>query len=199
MNTQHLKYAVEVERTCSITQAAENLYMGQPSLSKAIKELEDSLGYIIFERTSKGVTPTPKGMEFLAYAKNILVQLDKMEALSDLVNTDSQNFSITIPRGSYISDAITRFVAELDDTKDINVNVHETNSFQVINNITDGPFSLGIIRYQAEYENYFMDYLTDKQLRYEPLWEYEHLALMSVNHPLAHNESKTIYGDCTRR
>ena len=58
MNTLHFKYAVEVEQTRSITQAAENLYMAQPNLSKAIKELEDSLGIIIFERNSKGVTPT---------------------------------------------------------------------------------------------------------------------------------------------
>lgn len=60
MNTLHFKYAVEVERTRSITQAAENLYMAQPNLSKAIKELEDNLGITIFERTSKGTIPTVK-------------------------------------------------------------------------------------------------------------------------------------------
>lgn len=188
MNTQHLKYAIEVARTCSITQAAENLYMGQPSLSKSIKDLEDSLGYTIFERTSKGVTPTPKGNEFLSYARNVLLQIEKMEALSNTANTNKQNFNISIPRGSYIADAVTNFVSELDDSKEININLAETNSMQVINNIIDGPFKLGIIRYQIEYENYFFDYLTEKQLRYEPLWEFELLALMSENHPLAHNE-----------
>lgn len=188
MNTLHLKYAVEVERTCSITQAAENLYMGQPSLSKAIKDLEDSLGYAIFERTSKGVTPTAKGMEFLSYARNILVQIEKMEALSDTASTNTQSFSISIPRGSYIADAITSFISELDESKGIHVNVQETNSMQVINNIIDGPFNLGIIRYQTEYENYFLDYLADKQLRYEPIWEFEYLALMSERHPLANSD-----------
>lgn len=188
MNTLHFKYAIEVERTRSITQAAENLFMGQPSLSKAIKELEDTLGYTIFERTSKGVVPTPKGKEFLTHARNVLLQLEKMEALSDTACTDLQSFSISIPRGSYIADSITRFVAELNETKGIRVNVHETNSIQVINNIIDGPYNIGIIRYQIEYENYFFDYLTDKQLRYEPLWEFEHLALMSVKHPLADKE-----------
>ncbi len=192
MNTQHLKYAIEVERTCSITQAAENLYMGQPSLSKAIRELEDTIGYTIFERTSKGVTPTSKGTEFLTYARNMLHQLEKMEALSEASPVNSQNFNITIPRGSYIADAITRFVAEFDDSKGIYVNVHETNSFQVINNIIDGPFNIGIIRYQVAYENYFYDYLTEKKLQSEPLWEFDHLALMSVNHPLA-NEDKVLY------
>jgi DNA-binding transcriptional LysR family regulator len=188
MNTQHLKYAIEVERTCSITQAAENLYMGQPSLSKAIKELEDTLGYIIFERTSKGVTPTQKGVEFLSYARNILNQIEKMEALSDSANTNIQSFNISIPRGSYIADAITRFISELDEKKGINVNVQETNSLQVISNIIDGPFNLGIIRYQIEHENYFFDYLSEKQLKYEPIWEFEYLVLMSAKHPLAHSE-----------
>ena len=149
MNTQHLKYVIEVERTSSISQAAENLYMGQPSLSKAIKELEDSLEFTIFERTSKGVTPTQKGIKFLSYARNVLSQLDKMEALSDRADADIQNFNISIPRGSYIADAITNFLSELDTNKRIHANVQETNSIQVINNIIDGPFNLGIIRYQT--------------------------------------------------
>jgi DNA-binding transcriptional LysR family regulator len=185
MNTLHLKYAVEVERTCSITQAAENLYMGQPSLSRAIKELEDSLGYAIFERTSKGVRPTQKGTFFLTYAKNVLLQIEKMEALSISSDTNTQSFSISIPRGSYIASAVTNFLSELDENRGINVNVQETNSIQTINNIIDGPFNLGIIRYQTEYENYFLGYLADKQLRYEPVWEFEYLALMSEKHPLA--------------
>jgi hypothetical protein len=111
-----------------------------------------------------------------------------MESLSDSANTNTQNFSISIPRGSYITDAITRLIAELDQSKGIYVNVHETNSMQVINNIVDGPFNIGIIRYQIEYENYYFDYLSEKQLRYEPLWEFDLLALMSANHPLAHSE-----------
>ena len=72
MNTQYLKYAVEVERTGSFTKAAQNLYMSQPRLSKAIRELEAQLGTELFNRTAKGVQPTPKGEIFLARARNIL-------------------------------------------------------------------------------------------------------------------------------
>ena len=81
MNTQHFKYALEVEKTGSITQAAENLFMGQPNLSKSIKELEDTLGIEIFKRTSRGVVPTDKGQEFLRYAKNILSQIEEMQSI----------------------------------------------------------------------------------------------------------------------
>ena len=69
MNLMHLKYAVEIARTKSISKAAEVLYMGQPNLSRAIKELEESLGIVIFNRNSKGITITPEGEEFLSYAK----------------------------------------------------------------------------------------------------------------------------------
>jgi DNA-binding transcriptional LysR family regulator len=72
MNTLHLKYAVEVERAGSITQAADNLFMAQPNLSKAIRELEEGLGITIFERTPRGVVPTQRGVEFLRRAKEIL-------------------------------------------------------------------------------------------------------------------------------
>ena len=54
MNLLHLKYAIEVAKTSSITKAAENLFMGQPNLSRAIRELEENLGFDIFRRTSKG-------------------------------------------------------------------------------------------------------------------------------------------------
>lgn len=73
MNLLHVKYAVEVEKTCSINKAAENLFMAQPNLSRAIKELEESLGITIFKRTSKGMLVTAKGEEFLDYAKQLLV------------------------------------------------------------------------------------------------------------------------------
>ncbi len=185
MNTLHFKYAVEVERTRSITQAADNLYMAQPNLSKAIKELEDTIGISIFERTPKGVVPTRKGAEFLNYARNILAQIEKMESLYMPENPNRQCFNISIPRGSYIANSFTKFVSELDMEKEIDMNVNETNSMQVINNIVEHRFNLGIIRYQTVYESYFLDYLAEKEICYDPIWEFEYLALMSKDHPLA--------------
>ena len=82
MNVLFFKYVIEVERTRSISQAAENLFMAQPNLSKAIKEMEDTLGFNIFERSSKGVIPTMQGKEFLVYARNIVSQLEKIESIA---------------------------------------------------------------------------------------------------------------------
>jgi DNA-binding transcriptional LysR family regulator len=185
MNILHLRYAVEVEKTGSITQAADNLYMGQPNLSKAIKELETTLNLIIFKRTSKGVVPTKKGKEFLGYAKNLLSQIDEMEALYKPQKANEQRFSISIPRASYITHAFTQFVKMLDHEREIEVNFKETNTGRTIDNIIEGESNLGIIRYQTIFEKYFLDLLQEKGLRYEAIWEFEHLAVMSNQHPLA--------------
>ncbi|MEG1181958.1 MAG: LysR family transcriptional regulator [Oscillospiraceae bacterium] len=125
MNTLHFKYAVEVEKTGSISQAAENLFMAQPNLSKAIKELEDTLGISIFERTSKGVVATEQGREFLEYAKQILVQLSKMESI--YVTPDEkfnrQSIKLSMPRSSYISIGLSNFIKELDLAKEIDIHI----------------------------------------------------------------------------
>ena len=71
MNLTHLRYISEVARTGSITKAAQNLYMGQPNLSKAIKDFEKSVGTAIFMRTSKGVVTTKRGEEIIKYARSI--------------------------------------------------------------------------------------------------------------------------------
>lgn len=187
MNTLHFKYAVEVEKTGSISQAAENLFMAQPNLSKAIKELEDTLGIAIFERTKKGVRPTAQGKEFLVYAKRILVQLNEMESIHmpQQDREKRQTLKISIPRGSYIAAAFANFVSELDMERGIGITIQETNALQAITNITDHGFNLGIIRYQARHENYFADYLKEKALANELIWSFSCLALMPAAHPLA--------------
>ena len=96
MNILHLKYAVEVEKTRSINKAAENLFMGQPNLSRAIKELEESLGITIFKRTSKGISPTEQGEEFLGYAKSILAQIDAVETIFSKDRQNRQQLKISV-------------------------------------------------------------------------------------------------------
>ena len=119
MNISHLKYAVEVEKARSISQAAENLYMGQPNLSKAIRELENDLGITIFKRTSKGVIPTQKGEEFLGYAKSILMQIEEMESLYDSSEHERLRLSIAAPRASYVTQAFVRLCDSLREEKEL--------------------------------------------------------------------------------
>ena len=185
MNTLHFKYAVEVEKTGSISQAAENLFMAQPNLSKAIRELEDTLQISIFRRTSKGMVPTPQGSEFLKYAKRILIQLEKMESIYSASRDDLQHLRISIPRGSYIAQAFVNFSAQLKMDREIDLRLQETNSIQAVRNLEENNYDLAVIRFQMIYEKYFMDFLREKEMEAEPVWEYEQLALMPRAHPLA--------------
>lgn len=185
MNILHMKYAVEVEKTSSITKAAENLYMGQPNLSRSIKELEEALGIKIFKRTSKGIVPTPQGEEFLAYAKSILAQIEEMESLYKPNAKNKISFSISVPRASYISAALVKTVSQFDREKEIEVNYKETNSVRAINNILQNNFNLGIIRFQTEYRPYFETMLESKGLKHELVLEYIPKAVVSRKSPLA--------------
>ena len=79
MNVLHMKYALAVAKSGSINKAAEQLLMNQPNLSRAIRELEASVGTEIFSRSAKGMEVTPDGEKFLRYAENILKQIDELE------------------------------------------------------------------------------------------------------------------------
>lgn len=189
MNTLFFKYALEVEKTRSISQAAENLFMTQPTLSKAIKEMETQIGYPIFERSSKGVVPTPQGQEFLMHAENISAELERIQSLSSSQDTSIPHFKLSIPRSSYIAHGFTNFVADLCPSQGMDIQVQETNSIETIHQVANGQCNLGIIRYQQTYEPYFLDFLQDKNLSWETIWEFKYLLLFSENHPLAEEET----------
>lgn len=188
MNTLHFKYAVEIEKTHSITQAAENLFMAQPNLSKAIKELENTLGITIFRRTSKGVIPTEQGLKFLSYAKQVLIQIDNMEAIHSPGKAQRQKLKISAPRAHYISKALSDFIGSFDSTDNMEVYLRETNSIQTIADIREQCYDFGVIRFSMEHEKYFMDYLSEKSLEAQILWDFEMTAVMSAIHPFADRE-----------
>ena len=181
MNTLHFKYAVEIEKTRSITQAAENLYMAQPNLSKAIKELENTLGITIFRRTSKGVIPTDQGIKFLGYAKQILMQIDNMEAIHAPDKNQNRKLRISVPRAGYISKAFSEYISTMDSADDMELYFCETNSLRSIENVRENG-------YDSAHEKYFSDFLAEKNLDGKLLWEYEMLAVMSAEHPVAEDE-----------
>lgn len=185
MNTLYFTYALEVEKTGSITQAADNLYMTQPTLSKAIKDLEQSLGFKVFKRTSKGVLPTTRGIEFLNHARKIVTQIDRMEQALHAKDTSHQLFSIAIPRVSYIAQAVSEFACSFDNTRDMEIDILETSSIKVIDAVANSHFVLGVIRYHIEDEDYFLKSLVENGLQFETIWESSYQILMREDHPLA--------------
>lgn len=102
MNLLHMKYAVEIARTGSISKASEALFVAQPNLSRSVKELEADLGIAIFDRTSKGMFLTPKGETFISYAKKVLSQIDDLEKMCrEGISSKTALFHFRSPRKLY--------------------------------------------------------------------------------------------------
>ncbi|HML67811.1 MAG TPA: LysR family transcriptional regulator [Clostridia bacterium] len=204
-NLLQLKYAVEVEKTGSISKAAENLYMNQPNLSKSIRELEDDIGIAIFDRTAKGVVPTEKGREFLGYARNILSQIAEMEALYRPTDDKKTRFDLCAPRASYVSQALTEVILSLGTDADYSIDYREAGAMRTIKQVANGVNQLGVIRYQTIYEPNYLNALAERSLVNELVWEFSCVAILSKHSALADHTQLTnrdltsctevLYGD----
>lgn len=191
VNILHMKYAVEVARAGSLNKAAQTLLIAQPNLSRAIRELESDLGVVIFDRSAKGMIPTPEGQEFLGYAQSILRQIEQVENMYRDTSVPRQRFSISVPRASYISEAFARFSCQLSSDS-AELFYKETNSQRTIRNLLENDYRLGIIRYAENYDQYFRTMLDEKQITYEVICEFTYQLLMSREHPLAQKEEITF-------
>ena len=167
MNLVHLKYAVEVAETGSINKASEKLYVSQPNLSRAIKELEASLGVTIFDRSAKGMVLTPDGEVFVRYARSILRQVDAIEEVFSKGTTEKKKFSISVPRASYVTDAFAEFSKLLDKDTPVEIFYKETNSMRSMKNILQDEYKLAIIRYAENYDKYYKSTFDDLRDRIE--------------------------------
>ncbi len=198
MQTQYFTYALEVEKTGSITQAAENLYMTQPTLSKAIRDLEENLGFSVFKRSSRGVVPTRKGGEFLRHARKIVAQIERMELALQAQDTSHQMFSLAIPRVSYIARAVAQYLRTVNDGRNMEIDIREASAMRIIDAVAQGRSVLGLVRYHAQDEEYFLRSMTEKGLQFETVWQADYMALMSAEHPLAEKDllSAQDFADC---
>ena len=191
MNLLHVKYALTVAKTGSLSKASEELLIAVPNISRSIKELEADLNITIFERTTKGMQLTLEGEEFLGFAKGILEQIDQVENYYKHGAPQKQKFSISVPRACYISEAFSQFSKSL--TKDAaEIFYKETNSQRTIHNILKHDYKLGIIRYAENYDKYFKTMLEEKGLCYELVTEFSYSLIMSADSPLAQKEDITF-------
>ena len=185
MNIQHLKYAVEIAKYGSISKASEALYVAQPNLSRAIKELEKDLGIVIFDRSAKGIVLTPDGELLVQQAKSVLRHIDEIEDMFHENKSGKSIFSISVPRASYISHAFAEFSKSLSAEEQCEVYYKETNALRAINNILHADYKLGIIRYSSRYDKYFKDMLEQKGMSYELIAEFNYVLITSKDSPLA--------------
>lgn len=192
MNLQQLRYAVEIEKTNSISAAARNLYMGQPNLSRSLKELEQELGTTLFRRTARGMEPTPNGLEFLNCARGILQQVDELQTLYHPAKTTSIRFSLTATHTTYLSLAFSQFISQCPPDSGMNIFFREANCYEVFNDVVMGQVQLGIFRYHPENESYFHNLVVQNHLSTQLVREFSTMLLMDRSHPLAQSKSISL-------
>lgn len=192
MNVLFLKYAVEVANAGSINKAAEKLCVSQPNLSRAIKELEKELSVTIFERTSYGITLTESGEKLVSYGRKILKELDDVENMFTSSTSEKKQFSISVPRASYIGEAIAKFSLAVLPEEEFEIFYKETNASRAIKNILEQNYRLGIIRYAEKYERSYKELLEEKGLVGETVTEFCYNLVMNKNCPMAELDDITF-------
>ena len=193
MNLLHMKYALAVAETNSINKAADTLLVGAPALSRAIKELEAGLGVTLFERSAKGMFLTPDGELFVRHAKKALKQVDDIENLFRDGTVAKQQFSISVPRASYIADAFTQFTQKVDPLSETEMLYRETNASRVIKTVIQGDYKLGILRYSKRFDGYYTAMMNEKNLVSKPIVEFRYALLVSRDSPLNALPEITFY------
>lgn len=187
MNTQQLQYLIEIERTRSISHAAANLGVGQPNLSRLLRETEASVGYTIFDRTRTGVRPTEKGAQFLAHARNMLREMAYMEQLGP--NSSQNNrFRICLPRSYVCLDMVQKYLSGLDQRDNLDVMIRECHPRQALEMITGGLAEIGLIRYAAEYQDYFLEQAAARKLALRTLSKTVYQIVLHEESPLAQKD-----------
>lgn len=185
ISVKQMKYAVEIGRCGSINQAAQNLYVTQSSLSKAMKELENVLGYAVFQRGPSGTTVTEEGRTFLLTAEEIVYKLELLDRQTRLRNEQRASINISIPRATYITYAFTEFFKKIQNLEKIQINFSETNSEEAVENILYHGFHLGVIRFPEIMGDNTLRMLQQKKLRYRPIWTFDYMLLTSRQSALA--------------
>lgn len=185
MNLQHLKYMTEVERTGSVTKAAANLFMGQPNLSKAIREVENEIGITVFRRSAKGVYPTPEGAGFLARARAVLAEMEKLEAVYKQESI-SERFTFCVPKAEYVP----RLAAELAKRlPEADIECITADFSAAVGKLSDGSCSIAAVRCPKSCGDFFAALAGEKNLRFEPVASSEYVLLTSEKSSLANMEA----------
>lgn len=198
MDLHQLRSVVAVAQCGSISKAAKKLYMGQPNLSKSLRELEQELGRPLFQRTAQGVAPTEAGETFLASAQEILKQVDQLAAQYQ-PRAEQLSFSVSGPRSSYLAGAFCSWM-QASASGPYRLRYRETTPTNVLSDVVEEEAQAGILRYQVQAEDYYENLVVEKGLYQAPLWEFRMAVLLHRSHPLAGLKELTLQqlSECPR-
>ena len=190
MTLQQLKYIVTIADCGSINEAAKRLFISQPSLSGSVKELEDEIGFEMFIRSNRGIVITPKGDEFLNYARQVL---DQYTLLQDrFINKKMRHkFSVSTQHYSF---AVKSFVEVVNEFGMDNYEfaIHETRTEEVIENVRFFKSEVGVL-YENDFNRKVLEKLLHENgLEFIPLFQCDTFVYLWGGHPLADKDEISI-------
>ncbi len=185
MTIQQLKYLIEVANCGSINKAAKNLFVSQPGISKAIRDLEQDLDIQIFNReNSKKLQFTVKGKELLRYARDLLDQVENIEStFADQSQKEFLRLVISSQHYTFVVQAFIDFMKEHDGNR-YKFLLRESKTSQIIEDVSTHQSNLGIISLTSSTEDYMKKYLTGKNLEFTKFKEFGPHAFIRKGHPL---------------
>lgn len=188
MTLQQLRYVVEVAKTGNITDAAKNLFISQPSLTNAIKELEKEANIVIFNRTNKGVVTTRQGEEFLSYARQVLEQVGLLEEKFMNNKEPKPQFSVSCQHYSFAVNAFVDIIKEFD-ASEYDFTLRETQTHEIIEDVSHLKSELGVIYTSSKNEEIIMKLIKQNDLKFKEIVVAKPHVFISSKHPLASKES----------
>ena len=191
MNINQLKYVLEVAGSSSMREASTRLFVSQPALSAGIRDLEDELGILIFERTNKGVSLTDEGREFLTYAKKAVGQYEILEDRYLSKDSDKEQFSVSTQHYNFAIRAFTDVIKRLKPAKYV-FSIHETKTKDVLDDVGTMKSEVGIVSFSGSNEAVIRKIFRDYQLEFTPLMKRDTYVYVWKDHELAGRKEISI-------
>lgn len=191
MTLQQLKYVIEVARSRSISKAAQNLFISQPSLSNALKELEKEMGITIFSRTNKGIMITPEGSEFLGYARQVVEQAELLENRYSNTQAPQQNFSVSAQHYAFAVSAFVQLLKDYD-RKEYEFTLRETKTYEIIDDVKNLRSEIGVLYVNEFNKKVIYKFLREGNLVFHELFEAKPHVFISSKNPLVKQEYVTL-------
>lgn len=188
---QQLKYAIEIAKCGSINIAAKKLFITQPSLSNAIRELENELNKTIFERTNRGISVTVDGAEFLGYARQVIEQTELLEKKYFNMKPSAQHFSVSTQHYAFAVNAFVDLIKEYGNDE-YEFNLRETKTYEIIDDVKNLRSEIGII-YLNEFNSKVLNKLIkENNLKFTQLFVARPHIFISIKNPLYKQKEVTL-------
>jgi DNA-binding transcriptional LysR family regulator len=184
MTLQQLKYMITVAERGSITEAAKELYISQPSLSGAIKEVEKESGITIFSRCRAGVALTKEGMEFLGYARQVVQQMELLESKYIDKKPAKQRFCVSTQHYTFTTNAFVELIQHFGQER-FEFILNETQTHQIVEDVRNRFSDLGILYLCNSNKNVLRKLFDEYNLNFFELFTATPHIFIGKDHPLA--------------